>query len=62
MKKEELVLAEQQLEHAVFKTVLNVGAGNTSTTKGKEEIMQAVHQFLDAINKQPMFPITPWED
>ena len=52
MDNETIVLAEQDMEAKIFKTILNVGAGNTTTTQGKEEVISAVHQFLDAMKKQ----------
>lgn len=52
MKQEALVVAEQAMEATIFKTILNVGAGNTTTTQGKEEVISAVHQFLDAMKQQ----------
>lgn len=51
-KNQELTVAEQAMEATIFKTILNVGAGNTTTTQGKEEVINAVHQFLDAMKQQ----------
>lgn len=52
MGNETIVLAEQAMEAAIFKTILNVGAGNTPTIQGRDEVLTAVHQFLDAMKQQ----------